>query len=112
LNHIRDGVMITAGIFSAAFGLESFLLPNHFIDGGATGISLLINNITGIPLAFLLVLINLPFIVIGARNINKTFAFKTAMGIGGLALVVAFVEFPILTKDKLLVSIFGCFFLR
>src|SRR5687767_8858042 len=107
----KDIVLITAGVFSAAFGLESFLLPNQFIDGGATGISLLINNITDIPLSILLVLINLPFIIIGARNINKTFALKTAIGIGGLALAVAFIHFPILTKDKLLVSIFGGFFL-
>ena len=110
-NSIKDYGLITAGVFSAAFGLESFLLPNQFIDGGATGISLLINNITGIPLSILLVLINLPFIVIGARNINKTFALKTAIGIGGLALVVAFVHFPVLTEDKLLVAIFGGFFL-
>jgi uncharacterized membrane-anchored protein YitT (DUF2179 family) len=111
LNSVKDFALITAGVFSAAFGLESFLLPNEFIDGGATGISLLINNITDIPLSVLLVLINIPFIIIGARSISKTFALKTAIGIGGLALVVAFIHFPILTKDRLLVSIFGGFFL-
>jgi uncharacterized membrane-anchored protein YitT (DUF2179 family) len=111
LSYFRDALLITAGVFSAAFGLESFLLPNKFIDGGATGISLLINNITGIPLSFLLIAINIPFILIGARNINNTFALKTAIGIVGLALVVAFVPFPIMTTDKLLVAIFGGFFL-
>jgi uncharacterized membrane-anchored protein YitT (DUF2179 family) len=111
LNSVRDFALITAGVFSAAFGLESFLLPNEFIDGGATGISMLISQITEIPLSFLLVIVNLPFIIIGARNINRTFAFKTAIGIGGLALAVAFIHFPILTKDKLLVAIFGGFFL-
>src|SRR5690349_12584519 len=78
LNWIRDIVLISGGIFSAAFGLQSFLLPNSFIDGGATGISLLVNHLSHIPLAILLVLINMPFIVIGATNINRTFAIKTA----------------------------------
>ena len=111
LSYVRDAGLITAGIFSAAFGLESFLLPNKFIDGGATGISLLISNVTTLPLPLLLIFINIPFIIIGAKNISHTFAIKTAIGIVGLALVVAFVPFPILTKDKLLVAIFGGFFL-
>jgi uncharacterized membrane-anchored protein YitT (DUF2179 family) len=86
-------------------------LPNHFIDGGATGISLLINHFSHLPLSILLVLINIPFVIIGATNINKIFAIKTAIGIIGLAIAVAFVPFPIITNDKLLVAIFGGFFL-
>lgn len=99
------------GIGSAAFGLESFLLPNSFIDGGATGISLLISEITGTPLYLLLVLINLPFIFLGYKVIGKQFAIKTSVAISGLALCVAFIHFPEVTHDKLLVSVFGGFFL-
>jgi uncharacterized membrane-anchored protein YitT (DUF2179 family) len=111
IRNIKNFLFITAGVFSAAFGLESFLLPNNFIDGGATGISLLIGEITKIPIYYLLVIINLPFVIIGFKIISKEFAVKTAIGIAGLALVVAFAHFPILTKDKLLVAVFGGFFL-
>ena len=109
--HIKDFILITAGIFSAAFGFKGFLMTNHFIDGGATGISLLISALTPIPLYLLLIVINIPFILLGYKIIGKLFAIKTALAICGLALVVATVEFPDVTKDNLLVAIFGGFFL-
>lgn len=62
LNWVKDFVFILLGIGSAAFALESFLLPNSFIDGGATGISLLLSEITHVPLYAFLLLINIPFI--------------------------------------------------
>ena len=108
---LRDVLLIILGIFSAAFGLESFLLPSNFIDGGATGISLLISEIAGIPLYYLLILINLPFVFLGFKLISRQFAIKTALAITGLAIVVATVHFPEVTRDKLLVAIFGGFFL-
>jgi uncharacterized membrane-anchored protein YitT (DUF2179 family) len=108
---IRDVVFITLGIFSAAFGFKGFLLTNHFIDGGATGISLLISALTSIPLYVLLIGINIPFIILGYKIIGRAFAFKTALAISGLALVVATISFPDVTKDNLLVALFGGFFL-
>ena len=110
-NWLKDIVFISIGIGCAAFALESFLLPNNFIDGGATGISLLLSEITQVPLYVLLVLINAPFIYIGYKLIDQQFAIKTAMAIAGLAFSVAFVHFPEVTHDKLLVSVFGGFFL-
>ena len=107
----KDVILMSLGIGAAAFGLESFLLPNNFIDGGATGISLLIAEKTGLPLYALLVIINLPFIFLGYRIAGKMVAIKTAVAISGLALCVAFVHFPEVTHDKLLVSVFGGFFL-
>ncbi|MDF7820207.1 YitT family protein [Runella sp. MFBS21] len=107
----KDLILVSAGIASAAFGLESFLIPNSFIDGGATGISLLINTITGIPLYALLILVNLPFVFMAYIVINRQFAFKTALAITGLAICVATVHFPEITKDPLLVAVFGGFFL-
>ncbi|NOT94334.1 YitT family protein [Ferruginibacter sp.] len=111
VRHIRDFFIITLGIFSAAFGFKGFLLTNHFIDGGATGISLLISALTPVPLYLLLILINIPFILLGYKTLGKGFAIKTALAICGLALVVATVNFPNVTNDNLLVALFGGFFL-
>ncbi len=108
---IKDFLLITVGIFSAAFGFKGFLLTNHFIDGGATGISLLISALTSTPLYILLIVVNIPFILLGYKVINKQFALKTLLAILGLALVVGTVEFPNVTNDNLLVAIFGGFFL-
>jgi len=109
--YLKDLILITAGIFSASFGFKGFLLTNHFIDGGATGISLLISALTKIPLYYLIIGINIPFIFLGYKILGKVFALKTALAIAGLALCVGTVDFPNVTNDNLLVSIFGGFFL-
>ncbi len=110
-NAVAGYIFLLIGIFSAGFGLKSFLLPNDFIDGGATGISLLIYEITGFSLSLLLVIVNIPFIILGYRSISRDFAIKTVISIIGLALVVQFFPYPEITNDKLLVSVFGGFFL-
>jgi uncharacterized membrane-anchored protein YitT (DUF2179 family) len=109
--YTKDFILITLGVFSAAFGFKGFLLTNHFIDGGATGIALLISALTPIPLSVLLILVNIPFIFLGYKIMGKVFAFKTCFAIAGLALVVGTVPFPDVTQDNLLVAIFGGFFL-
>ena len=109
--NIRDGIFIAVGVFSAAFGLEGFLLANQFIDGGVTGVSLLISNLTGWSLSSLLVVINAPFIVLGYYNLGKTFAIKTTLAITSLAIVLLLFDFHVVTADKLLVAVFGGFFL-
>jgi uncharacterized membrane-anchored protein YitT (DUF2179 family) len=108
---VRDSFLILCGVGSAAFGLEGFLLPNRFIDGGATGISLLTAEVTSLPISILLVIINIPFVFLGYKVIGKAFAVKTAIAISLLAVVIATVHFPEVTHDKLLVSVFGGFFL-
>src|SRR6188768_519356 len=105
--HFKDIILITAGIFSAAFGFKGFLLTNHFIDGGATGISLLISALTRIPLYLLIICINIPFIILAYKILGKTFAIKTSLAISGLALCLAIINFPDVTKDNLLVAVFG-----
>ncbi len=107
----RELFLITLGISSAAFGLKSFLLPNQFIDGGATGISLIINILTGYPLAIILIIINIPFVLLGFRQISKMFAYKTIAAISVLALTLTLDVFPVITSDKLLIAVFGGFFL-
>ncbi len=108
---VKNSILIILGIFSAAMGIEGFLLSSHFIDGGVTGVSMLIAQVLGIPLALLLVVINLPFIVIGYRQIGPKFALKTSAAIVGLALCLFLVNFPDVTSDKLLTAVFGGFFL-
>ncbi|MGN6416051.1 MAG: YitT family protein [Pseudobacter sp.] len=111
LQNSKDAVLIIIGILSAGFGLKSFLLPVKFIDGGATGLSLLTSALTGWPLALIIGLINIPFILIGYRQIGKVFTIKTVLAIVGLSLCLALVDYPIVTSDKLLVAVFGGFFL-
>ena len=107
----KDVILITAGIFSATFGFKGFLLTNHFIDGGATGISLLISAVTSIPLPLLIIVVNIPFIALAYKVLGKTFFIKTSLAITGLAICLATVNFPNVTNDNLLVAIFGGFFL-
>jgi uncharacterized membrane-anchored protein YitT (DUF2179 family) len=108
---LKDTMFISAGVFSAGFGLKGFLLPNHFIDGGNTGISLLVNGLTGIPFPALLIIINFPFLILGYRIINREFAIKAILAILALAACTMIIPYPEITQDKLLVAVFGGFFL-
>jgi len=110
-NIIQDSIFMVLGVLTAGFGLKGFLLPNSFIDGGVTGISLLIAEVTILTLPPLLIIINAPFIILGYFQMGKAFAFKSALAICGLALVVAVFPYPIITHDKLLIAAFGGFFL-
>lgn len=111
LQIFKESAFIVLGILSASFGLKSFLIPNHFLDGGAMGISLILQAKTNWDLAFLIIFINIPFVLLGVHQISKMFAFKTIVAIIGLSLVLNLDVFPIVTSDKLLISIFGGFFL-
>ena len=110
-NNIKDLVLIVIGVFSASFGFKGFLLANQFIDGGATGISLLISALTQIPLYILILTINIPFVILGYKILGKEFVIKTIFAITGLALCLALVNFPNITNDNLLVAVFGGLFL-
>ncbi len=111
IRHLKDFVLISLGIASAAFGLESFLLPSKFIDGGATGISLLVTELTSLPLWSLLLAVNIPFVILAYNIMGKQFAIKTALAISLLAVCIATIHFQEVTHDKLLVAVFGGFFL-
>lgn len=103
--------LIVLGIFSAGFGVKGFLLSSHFIDGGVTGVSMLVSNLTRAPLWLLILAFNLPFIALGYRQIGKTFAVKSSLAIAGFALCIAVVSYPDVTSDKLLTAVFGGFFI-
>lgn len=104
-------ILIILGILSAGFGLKGFLLSSRFIDGGVTGISMLLSDVLGFPLAILILVINLPFIALGYRQIGKKFAIKSALAIAGLAICLFVVKYPDVTPDKLLTAVFGGFFI-
>ena len=108
---VRSTILIILGIFSAAFGLKGFLISSHFIDGGVTGVSMLLSNVLGWPLSLLIPIINVPFIVIAYRQIGRIFAVRSVLAIAGLSLCLAFVKFPDVTPDKLLTAVFGGFFI-
>jgi len=108
---VKHVFMMMLGILSAGFGLQGFLIPNGLVDGGVMGISLLTNKESGISLSLLIILFNLPFILLGWKQISKTFGIKSIIAIALLALVVAVFPYKTITEDKLLVSVFGGFFI-
>ncbi|HEX8148840.1 MAG TPA: YitT family protein [Pyrinomonadaceae bacterium] len=104
-------LLVALGILSAAFGLKGFLLSSRFIDGGVTGVSMLLSDVLGAPLALLIPVINLPFIALGYKQVGGRFAAKSAAAIAGLSFCLALVPFPDVTPDKLLTAVFGGFFI-
>ncbi len=108
---LKDVILVTCGVVSACFGLKSFLMPSNFIDGGVTGISLLTSSLTGWNLSYLIAIINIPFIILGYRQIGKGFAIKTAIAIVALSLALVFIPFVPITHEKVLIAFFGGFFL-
>lgn len=111
IRELLNTVLIALGILSAGMGIKGFLLSSHFIDGGVTGVSMLLATVLGYPLAILIPLINLPFIALGYRQIGWMFALKSTLAIAGLSVCLAFVNYPDVTPDKLLTAVFGGFFI-
>jgi uncharacterized membrane-anchored protein YitT (DUF2179 family) len=108
---LLNALLIALGILAAAFGLKGFLLSSNFIDGGVTGVSMLLAKVTAVPLSVWLPLVNAPFIAIGYRQMGPAFAIRSALAIGGLSAVLATMHFPDVTPDRLLTAVFGGFFI-
>ena len=106
-----DWGLIVVGALAAGFGLNRFLVPNQIFDGGVSGIALLINNIFGFDLSILIILLNLPIIIISYFSAGKNFALKTTIGIILLGVSVHFIPHDQITRDKILVAVFGGFFI-
>ncbi len=104
-------LLILMGVLTAGLGLKGFLMPSGFLDGGVTGISLLVSRLTEIKLALLIFFLNIPFIFLGYKQVSLIFALKTMAGISALALGIELIPYPPLTTDPLLVSVFGGAFL-
>lgn len=102
---------IVLGTACATLAIKGFMIPNHFIDGGVTGVSILIHEVFHVPVSIPLVLINIPFVIIGYYKIGKVFAVNSFIALLSLALLLYFVEVPSITHDKVLIAIFGGFFI-
>ena len=108
---VQDTIYAVAGTLVCGFALKGFLIPNKLQDGGVTGISLLVHDLYHINIAWVIILINIPFIIAGAYNVNKKFALKTLACVIGLGACIAFIHYPVITSDKLLACMFGGLFL-
>ena len=108
---VSDFILIGFGILSASIGLKGFILPNQFTDGGITGISILASLASPVSISIWIIVFNIPFIILGYRQISWAFALKSAIGIVGLAVALIFIHLPVITNDKLLIAVFGGFFL-
>ncbi|WP_312076006.1 YitT family protein [Chryseobacterium sp.] len=108
---LSDIIYLVLGVISASFALKSFLVPNHFLDGGVTGISLLLHEVYHWNLGIVLMVLNIPFIILAYFQIGKHFAIRSFLTILLIIITIFFVPFPEMTHDKLLVAMFGGFFM-
>ncbi|MFB6341609.1 YitT family protein [Saccharicrinis sp. FJH62] len=97
------------GIFISVVALKGFMIPNKFLDGGVTAVSILFNLVFKINFSILLIVINLPFIYLGYRKIGKTFAVQSLMAILLMAVLMLVLNIPTVTQDKVLIAVFGGF---
>ena len=111
-HQLRDIMLVLMGVVSAGFGLKGFLIPNGFIDGGVMGISLLTDSQQDlIPLSVLIIVFNIPFLFLAYRQLGRIFTLKSMIAITLLAIAVALIPYPVITHDKILIAVFGGFFL-
>ncbi|WP_299211003.1 YitT family protein [uncultured Dokdonia sp.] len=108
---LKEYIQIIIGIILASIGLKAFLLPNDFLDGGVTGIAILLSNALAIDISIILLVVSIPFIILGAFTISKGILIKSIISIVLLAISINLETFPIITEDKLLIAIFGGLFL-
>ncbi len=111
IKELKNLTLIAIGILLSSTGLHGFLLSSNFIDGGVTGVSMLLSKITGQPLWIWLPITNLPFLLLGLKTLGKSFCLRSVLAIAGLSTTLAFVHFPDFTSDSLLTAIFGGFFI-
>ena len=108
---VSEIFQIAVGVLLASIGLKVFLLPNGFLDGGATGIAILLSEITGMDISFLLLFVSLPFLFLAWYSLSKRIFVKSILSIIALAIMIHFENFEPVTDDKLLIAIFGGLFL-
>lgn len=111
LRELGNAALLALGILAAGMGLKGFLVSSNFIDGGVTGISMLLAKTTTVPLPVWLIVVNIPFIAIGYRHLGPAFAARSAVAITGLSVAVATIPYPDVTPDPLLTAVFGGFFI-
>ena len=106
---VPDAVLMLLGALTAGFALKGFLIPNNFIDGGATGITLLIHELFHYEFSIVIVVVNIPFMIFGMYVLGRKFILRTLIAIVCLGLFTSFIPYPVVTSDKVLTAIFGGF---
>lgn len=107
---VGEYLQIALGVALASIGLKAFLLPNGFLDGGVTGIAILLNATIGGNVSVLLLVLSIPFLIMAYFTVSKRIVFKSIISIAALALCIQIENFPVITEDKLLIAIFGGLF--
>lgn len=108
MDWIKKYLVLIIGSLIYSAGLEIFLVPNNIIDGGVVGISIMASYLTGIPFGVYMLVLNLPFLYLGYKQIGKTFAISTIISIIALSIFSEFLEpVPQITQDYFLAAIFG-----
>lgn len=111
-HYILSYIMLTAGAVIAAFAIEEFLVAKQILDGGVVGISIIFNQLTGIKLSYFIIVLNIPFLILGWKLLGKTFAFKATYAMIVFSIfLLCFEEMPELTEDPLLATAYGGLFL-
>lgn len=103
----KNLLLILIGTSLAVLAMKGFMIPNRFMDGGITGISILLHEIFHINISFLVIILNVLFIYLGYRRIGKTFAVQTSIAVILLSIGLLFIDINPVTHDKLLIAIFG-----
>lgn len=111
LKLVSEYGQILIGIGIASIGLKAFLLPNGFLDGGVTGIAILLSKKFDFSISMLLLLVSIPFLILGLYKLSNRIIIKSILSITALAILIGLETFPIITQDKLLIAIFGGMFL-
>ncbi len=109
--NLAEIIQVFIGVILASIGLKAFLLPNGFLDGGATGIAILIKEIYNVNISITILLVSLPFFVLAWFTISKKVVIKSIFSILLLVIIIHFENFTSITTDKLLIAIFGGLFL-
>ena len=104
---LKNFIYLLTGSGLAVLAMKGFMIPNKFLDGGVTGVSILIHEIFHINISLLVIGLNLGFVYLGYRNIGKTFAVQTSIAVLILAFGLFFIDINPITTDKLLIAIFG-----
>ena len=109
--NLSEIIQIAIAILLASLGLKMFLLPNGFLDGGATGIAILLSTIFKLDISYVLLIVSVPFLILAWFSLSKRIFFKSVIAIVSLAIIIHFENFNAVTEDKLLIAIFGGLFL-
>ena len=108
---VSEVFQIALGILLASIGLKMFLLPNGFLDGGATGIAILFSELFDLDISYFLILVSIPFLILAWFTLTKRIFTKSVLSIIALAIMIHYENFDAITDDKLLIAIFGGLFL-